>query len=46
MDKKDKYVSQNQDAYNDKNFRRFVERPDIKPKRDYLEYSMVINNDE
>jgi hypothetical protein len=45
-DKRDKYISQNSEAYSPYNFRRFVERPEIKPKRDYLEYSMVINNDE
>lgn len=41
-----KYISQNQKSFALKNFRRIVERPDLTNKRDYLEYTMTLNQQE
>lgn len=35
-----------QKKYNEKNFRRIVEKPDIASMRDYLEYTMTLNKDQ
>lgn len=34
-----------QKKYNEKNFRRITEKPDIASMRDYLEYTMSLNKD-
>ena len=34
-----------QKKYNEKNFRRIVERPDMASMRDYLEYTVTLNQD-
>ena len=33
-------------AFSPKNFRRIVEKPDIASKKDYFEYSKVLNHEE
>ena len=41
-----RFVSMTQKKYNEKNFRRIVEKPDIASMRDYLEYTMTLNKDQ
>ena len=40
-----RYLSQNRSEYNEKNFRRIVDNPELKPKKDYDDYTKYINEE-
>lgn len=40
-----RFQTMTQKKYNEKNFRRITEKPDIASMRDYLEYTMTLNKD-
>jgi hypothetical protein len=38
-------MSQNRSEFNEKNFRRIVDNPELKPKKDYDDYTKYINEE-
>jgi hypothetical protein len=45
LPKQKRFMSMTQKKYNEKNFRRIVEKPDMASMRDYLEYTVTLNQD-
>jgi len=40
-----RYLSQNKHEFNQKNFRRLVENPELKPRKDYDDYTKFVNDE-
>lgn len=44
VEPKERFLSQNTKEYKPKNFRRFIEHPSMRPRKDYDDYTRFIND--
>jgi len=44
VEPKERFLSQNTKEYKPKNFRRFIEHPNMRPRKDYDDYTRFIND--